>query len=145
MRIMIILYIPLTSKEWKFQPQTSVFPEKNNPFSIKPTVVWVKISEKKYISFFGLISRYSRLANRKKLILPLERYFKILKDMISGTELFTILEVGEIMVANYRHLMGTQGAFPYKVTPDIDFTDEVVVQCDVPDITVVLVIYKWSQ
>ena len=24
------------------------------------------------------------------------------------------------------------GTFPDKVTPDIDFTDEVVVQCDIP-------------
>ena len=39
------------------------------------------------------------------------------------------------------------GAFPDKVTPDIDFTDEVV-QCDVPLVKIlscVLVIYKWSQ
>ena len=75
----------------------------NNPFSIKPIVVKVKISQKKNISFFGLISHYNRLANRKN---------------------------------------GYSGAFPYKVTPDIDFTDEVVVQCDVPDVKVVLVIYK---
>ena len=36
------------------------------------------------------------------------------------------------------------GAFPDKVTPDIDFTDEVV-QCDVPVVKIflyVLVIYK---
>ena len=44
--------------------------------------------------------------------------------MISGTELFTTFQSGKIMMSNYRHLMGT---FPYKVTPDIDFTDEVVV------------------
>ena len=39
------------------------------------------------------------------------------------------------------------GAFPVKVTPDIDFTDRVV-QCDVPVVKIllyVLVIYKWSQ
>ena len=28
------------------------------------------------------------------------------------------------------------GAFPDKVTPDTDFTDEVVVQCDVPDVKI---------
>ena len=38
------------------------------------------------------------------------------------------------MVSNYGHLMSTQGAFPDKVTSDNDFTDEVVVQCDVPDV-----------
>ena len=35
--------------------------------------------------------------------------------------------------------------FPCKVTHEIDFTDEVVVQCDVTDVKVVLVIYKWLQ
>ena len=34
------------------------------------------------------------------------------------------------MVSKYGHLM-LPGAFPDKVTPDINFTDEVVVQCDV--------------
>ena len=52
-------------------------------------VVWVEISEKKTkkknISFSGLRPRYYRLANRKKLILPLKKYFKTLKDMIIGT------------------------------------------------------------
>ena len=51
-------------------------------------------------------------------------------------------KVGKIMVSNYGLFDGYSGAFSYKVTPDIDFTDEVVVQCDVPDVKVVLVIYK---
>ena len=136
---MIILHIPLTSKKCKFQPQTSIFPENNNPFSIKPTIVWVKISEKKNISFFGLRSRYNRLANRKKLSLLLEKYFKTLKDMISGTELFTIWGNYGVKLWAFD---GYSGAFPYKVTPDIDFTVEVVVQCDVPEVKVALVIYK---
>ena len=76
-------------------PATNVyFTENNNPFSLKPTDVWVKISEKKNILFFGLRSRYNRLANRKKLILPLEKYFKTLKDMIIGTESFTFFQSG---------------------------------------------------
>ena len=29
-------FIPLTSKKGKFQPQTNIFSENNNPFSIKP-------------------------------------------------------------------------------------------------------------
>ena len=41
------LYIPLMSKKEKFQPQTNIIPGNSNPFSIKPIVVWVKISEKK--------------------------------------------------------------------------------------------------
>ena len=44
--------------------------------------------------------------------------------------------------AKLRAFNGYSGAFPYKVAPDIDVTDEVVVQCDVPDVKVVLVIYK---
>ena len=35
----------------------------------------------------------------------------------------------------------------YKVTPDIDFTDEVIVQCYVPVVKIlllVLVLYEWS-
>ena len=72
---MIILYIPLTSKKCRFQPQNSVFLRNNNPFSIKPTAVWVKSLQKKNINFSSLRSRYNRLTNRKKLILPLEKYF----------------------------------------------------------------------
>ena len=49
------LYIPLTSKYGKFQPQT-IFLGSNNPFSIKPTVVWVKVSEKKHQCFWFEIS-----------------------------------------------------------------------------------------
>ena len=34
----------------------------------------------------------NRIANAKKLILPLEKCFKTLTDIISGTELFTIIQ-----------------------------------------------------
>ena len=139
---MIILYIPLTSKKCKSQPQTSIFLENNSPFSIKLTVVRVKISEKKSISFFGLRSCCNRLGNRKKLIFPLEKYFKTLKDMISGTELFPIFQSGQNNGVKLWAFDEYSGAFPYKVTPDIDFTDEAIVHCDVPDVKVVLVIYK---
>ena len=133
---MIIFYIPLTSNKCKFQPQTSIFPGNNKPFSFKPTVVWVKIFEKKNISFSGLKSRYKRLANRKKLILPLGKYFKTLKDMIIGTESFTIFQSGWNNGVKLWAFDEYPGAFPDKVTPDIDFTDEVVVQCDVPDVKI---------
>ena len=72
-RIMIVLHIPLASKEGKFQPQTSIFPVNNNPFSIKPTVVWVEISEKKNISFSSLRSHYKQSSKYK------ETYFAIRK------------------------------------------------------------------
>ena len=45
-------YISLTFKKGKFQRQTNIFPGNNNPFSIKSTVVWVKLSEKKKHEFF---------------------------------------------------------------------------------------------
>ena len=51
------------------------------------------------------------------------------------------------MVSKYGHLM-PPGAFTDKITPDIDFTDEAVVECDVPVVKIllwVLLIYKWSQ
>ena len=57
----------------------------SNPFSIKRTVVRVKNFEKS-INFFSLKSLYSRLANKKKFILPLVELFKHIKDMIIGTE-----------------------------------------------------------
>ena len=44
-------YILLTFKKGKLQPQTNIFPGNNSPFSIKPTVVWVKISEKNHQFF----------------------------------------------------------------------------------------------
>ena len=48
------------------------------------------------------------------------------------------------MVSKYGYLM-LPGAFTDKVTPNIDFTDEAVAQCDVPVIKIflqVLLIYN---
>ena len=39
------------------------------------------------------------------------------------------------MVSKYGHLM-LPGTFPEKITPDIDFTDEAIVQCDIPVIKI---------
>ena len=85
-------FILLTSKSGKFQPQTNVFflgittPFSINVFSIKPCVGGqVEISEKNTIYFSSLRSCYHKLANRKNLILPLEKYFRTLNDMIIGT------------------------------------------------------------
>ena len=63
------LYIPLTSNKANSSQKPTFFSWK------KTTVVWVKIYGKK-----NLLQ-----ANGKKLILPLEKYFKIFKDMIIGT------------------------------------------------------------
>ena len=49
------------------------------------------------------------------------------------------------MLSKYGHLMLPSGVFPDKVTTDIDFIGEIVVQCDVPVVKIlllVLVIYK---
>ena len=51
---------------------------------------------------------------------------------------------GKIMVSKYEHLM-LPGVFPDQVTPYIDFTVDVVGQCEVPVVKVLLqmpVIYK---
>ena len=45
--------------------------------------------------------------------------------------------VKEIMVPKYGQLM-LPGAFPDQITPVIDFTDEAVVYCDVPVVTIFL-------
>ena len=50
---------------------------------------------------------------------------------------FQFFKVCEIMVSKYGHLM-IPGGFPDKVTPDIDFTDEGVVQYDVTDVKILL-------
>ena len=51
------------------------------------------------------------------------------RNSLSHLQLF---KVGKIMLSKYRHLMLPSGIFPDKVTPGIDFTDEAVVQYDVP-------------
>ena len=62
--------------------------------------------------------------------------------MVSGTELFTIFQSGRNNAVKLWVFDGYSGAFPNKVTPYIDFTDEVAVQCNVPDVKMVLVIHK---
>ena len=106
----------------------------------------------KKISIVPVFLSYHRPANWKKLILPLEKYFKAMKDMIIATEttkLFepsTINKVGKIMASKYKHSM-LPGAFPDKVTPEINFVDKVVFWCDISVLKTllqVMVIYKWS-
>ena len=52
------LYIPNKANS---SHKPTFFSENNNPFSFKPTAVWVKISDKN-ISFSSLGSRYHSLA-----------------------------------------------------------------------------------
>ena len=54
--------------------------------------------------------------------------------------------MGKIMAAKYKHSM-LPGAFPDKVTPEINFVDKVVFWCDISVLKTllqVMVIYKWS-
>ena len=60
--------------------------------------------------------------------------------MINDAELCTIFQSEQNNGVKLWAFDEYSRAFPYQVTPNIDFTDEVVVQCD--DVKVVLVIYK---
>ena len=68
--------------------------------------------------------------------MSLEKYFKTLKDMIIGTESFTNLQSGWNNGAKLWAFDEYSGAFPDKVTPDIYFTNEVVIQCDVSHVKI---------
>ena len=56
------------------------------------------------------------------------------RNSLSHLQLF---KIGKIM-SKYGHLMLPSGTFPNNVTPGIDFTDEAVVQCDVPVVKILL-------
>ena len=49
-----------------------------------------------------------------------------------------LLKVGKMMLSKNGHLILSSGRFPDKVTPGIGFTDEAVVQCDVPVVKIIL-------
>ena len=56
-------------------------------------------------------------------------------------------KVHKVMVLRYGCLMSPE-TLPDKITPDVNFKDKTVVQCDVPVVKIllqVLVIYKWLQ
>ena len=56
--------------------------------------------------------------------------------MIIGTESFKIFQSRWSNGVKLWAFDEYSGAFPDKVTPDIYFKDEVVVQCDVPDVKI---------
>ena len=101
------------------------FSTNNNPFYIKPYCCvgqQVEISEKKTF-FSSFRSRYHRLTNRKKLILPLEKYFKTLNDMIIGTagtkplQSFTIFQSGQNNGVKIWVFDATRGIYRYVKLP----------------------------
>ena len=73
------LYIPLLPNKANSSHKPLFFLWK------KPTVVLVKISEKKKIFFSGLRSCYHKQAHRKKLILPLKKYFETCQYITAST------------------------------------------------------------
>ena len=56
--------------------------------------------------------------------------------MIIGSESFTSFQSGLNNGVKAWALDEYPGAFPNKVTSDIDFRDEVVVWCDIPDVKI---------
>ena len=73
------LYIPLLPNKANSSDKPLFFLWK------KPTVVLVKISKKKKFFFSGLRSCYHKQANRKKLILPLKKYFETCQYITAST------------------------------------------------------------
>ena len=76
--------------------------------------------------------------------MPVEKYFKTLNDMIIGTAGTKLLESLTIFQSGQNNgvkiwVFDANGHFRiYKVTPDIDFTDEVRVKCYVPVVKILL-------
>ena len=115
---MIMLYtysINFQKVQIPVTPQTSIFPGNNNQCVGQCEKSFLK----KNISFSGLRSRYNRVANRKKLIFPWEKYFKTLKVMTIGTESFTIFQSGLNNGVKLWAFDEYPGAFPDKVNPDM--------------------------
>ena len=126
-------FVYSTNFQIKQIPASNIFLGNINTFSIKP---------KKIINLFSLRSRYRRLAKRKKLILPLGNYMKnfLEHNFLSNVQFSKC----EMMVSKYGYLMLPR-AFPGKVISDIDFKYEVVVQCVVPFVKILMqvpVVYK---
>ena len=76
--------------------------------------------------------------------MPLEKYFKTLNNLIIGTTGTKLLEFFAIFQSWQNNgvkiwVFDVKGDFQiYKVIPDIDFTDEVIVQCYVLVVKILL-------
>ena len=57
------------------------------------------------------------------------------RNSLSHLQLF---KMGKLMLSKYGYLMLPSGTLPNNVTLGIDFTDEAVVQCDVPVVKMLL-------
>ena len=116
-------YIPLTSKQGKFQPQAIIFPVK------KAYCCVVKISEKNII-FSSLRSCYYNQTNGKKLILPLKNTSKLCMTIVTAStylfESFTFFQSGWGNVVEIQefdatsralYCIWTYTAFDYRTLP----------------------------
>ena len=92
-------FVYSTNFQIKQIPASNIFLGNINTFSIKP---------KKIINLFSLRSRYRRLANRKKLILPLGNYIKTLKEhnFLINVQFNSVRNDG--VSTSYRRLIGVE-------------------------------------
>ena len=104
--------------------KTTIFQGITTLFLLSLTIVWVdSLRILKKIFFSSLRSCYHKLANREKLILLLEKYFKTLNDMIIGTagttllELFTIFQSRRNNVVKIWVFDATRGISRYRKLP----------------------------
>ena len=85
----------------------NIFSEINNPFSIKLYCLWTNrmrfLKKKNFFQFEILLAQ----ASKQKNLLCLEKYFKILNDVIIGTEGTKLLESFKIVQSGQNHSVKT--------------------------------------
>ena len=142
-----IPYIPLTFKLGKLQPRRTFFLEITILFLLS-LLLCGSVFLKKKSQLFQFEISFPQASKQK------ETHFatrKILQNS-EGHDHWHCRHITFSVIYNFSkwakskcwHLI-LPGVFPDKVTPDIDFTDETVVQCDAPVAKIllqVLLIYK---
>ena len=104
--------------------------------------MWVKISDKNH-QFFRFEISLPQASKQKETYFVTRiflqnfegHYHWHCRHILSHLQFF---KVCEIMVSKYGHLILPSGTFPDKVSPDIDFADEALVQCDVTVLKILL-------
>ena len=87
-----------------------------NHFSIKPTVVWVKISQKQNIRFSSLRSRYKQASKQKETYFAIRKVLENFEGHGNGTDLFTMFQSGQNNGVKLWVFDEYSVAFPYKVS-----------------------------
>ena len=95
------VYIPLTSKQDKFQPQTDIF-------LVEKAYCCVGKDSEKSINFFGLRSCYHRQANRKKIYFATKKILQNFEghDHWHWQFITFSAKVGEIKFLKYGNQQG---------------------------------------